>query len=70
MPSTKNYYDDEVKEDAMDEGCSRHWAHNKCIHFGLKPEGERPFKWLRVRKKNNIKINLTDIECEGTSGGL
>jgi hypothetical protein len=46
--------------------CSTYWGEERCIQgFGGKICGKRPFGRPRRRWKDNIKIYIQEVGCEG-----
>jgi hypothetical protein len=50
----------------MGGACSAYGGEERSIYgFGGKPEGKRPLGRPRCRWKNNIKMDLEEVECRG-----
>jgi hypothetical protein len=54
---------DQVKEDEIDRACNTHGREEECIPVLVgKPGGKRPLGRLKLRCKDNIKMDLKEIE--------
>jgi hypothetical protein len=55
----------QVKEDEMGRACSTNGEKTAYRILVGKPEGKRPLERPRLRRVNNIKMNLREIGCGG-----
>jgi hypothetical protein len=59
----KCYYGNQIKENEIGGGCSRHGNDNKCIqNSSQKSESKRPLGRPRHRLKGNAEVDIKEIE--------
>jgi hypothetical protein len=49
----------------MSGACSTHGRDEKCVHFGLKLEGTKPFEGPWRRWKDNIRMDVREVGWKG-----